>query len=29
MSEMNTLGWTFNTEAEKYAKIRPGYVEEF
>lgn len=28
MSTIKGLEWTFNTEAEKYEKIRPGYVSE-
>lgn len=28
MSVIHGLEWTFNTEAEKYEKMRPGYVPE-
>lgn len=28
MSIIKGLEWTFNTEAEKYEKMRPGYVSE-
>ena len=28
MSVIKGLEWTFNTQAEKYEKIRPGYVPE-
>lgn len=28
MSVMKGLEWTFNTQAEKYEKMRPGYVDE-
>lgn len=28
MSVIKGLEWTFNTQAEKYEKMRPGYVAE-
>ncbi|WP_313577473.1 hypothetical protein [Lacrimispora sp.] len=28
MPVIKGLEWTFNTEAEKYEKMRPGYVPE-
>jgi len=28
MTVIKGLEWTFNTEAEKYEKMRPGYVPE-
>ena len=28
MSVMRGLGWTFDTQAERYQRMRPGYVPE-
>ena len=28
MASMEGLGWTFDTVAETYQKLRPGYVKE-